>query len=174
RGDRPHGTRRPRGGCGPSTMCQHPPNGRRAMPRSRSVTAGWRVMHRFVVVACVSLLVLSACSGSSTKVDAPPPSASSPPRLSTPTTASSHASPADIHKIKHVVVIMQENRSFDTYFGRYPGADGIPEGVCVPNPRRHHCQRPFVDHSDVNGGGPHGADSARLDVNGGKMNGFVI
>ena len=23
----------------------------------------------------------------------------------------------DIHKIKHVVVIMQENRSFDTYFG---------------------------------------------------------
>ena len=32
----------------------------------------------------------------------------------------------DIHKIKHVVVIMQENRSFDTYFGTYPGADGIP------------------------------------------------
>src|SRR5437879_6481299 len=31
-----------------------------------------------------------------------------------------------IHKIQHVIVIMQENRSFDTYFGTYPGADGIP------------------------------------------------
>jgi phospholipase C len=39
---------------------------------------------------------------------------------------------AGIHKIKHVVVIMQENRSFDSYFGTYPGADGIPRGVCVP------------------------------------------
>ena len=31
-----------------------------------------------------------------------------------------------IHKIKHVIVIMQENRSFDSYFGTFPGADGIP------------------------------------------------
>ena len=31
-----------------------------------------------------------------------------------------------IHKIKHVVMIMQENRSFDSYFGTFPGADGIP------------------------------------------------
>ena len=38
----------------------------------------------------------------------------------------------DIHKIKHVIVIMQENRSFDTYFGTYPGADGIPMQNGVP------------------------------------------
>src|SRR5262245_53165792 len=31
-----------------------------------------------------------------------------------------------IHKIQHIVVIMQENRSFDSYFGTFPGADGIP------------------------------------------------
>jgi phospholipase C len=31
-----------------------------------------------------------------------------------------------IHKIKHIIVIMQENRSFDSYFGTYPGVDGIP------------------------------------------------
>ena len=36
------------------------------------------------------------------------------------------AAGGDIHNIKHVVVIMQENRSFDSYFGTYPGADGIP------------------------------------------------
>ncbi len=27
-----------------------------------------------------------------------------------------------IHKIRHVIIIMQENRSFDSYFGTYPGA----------------------------------------------------
>jgi len=46
-----------------------------------------------------------------------------------------------IHKIRHIVVIMQENRSFDSYFGTYPGADGIPKNVCVPNPMRGGCQR---------------------------------
>src|SRR5262245_21707263 len=52
-------------------------------------------------------------------------------------------------KIKHVVVIMQENRSFDSYFGTYPGADGLPAGVCVPDPAGG-CQRPFLDTADVN------------------------
>ena len=40
---------------------------------------------------------------------------------------------------------MQENRSFDSYFGTFPGADGIPRGgVCVPDPRGG-CVRPFHD-----------------------------
>ena len=34
--------------------------------------------------------------------------------------------PRGIHKIRHVVVIMQENRSFDAYFGTFPHAAGIP------------------------------------------------
>ena len=35
------------------------------------------------------------------------------------------ARPLDgIHRIRHIVVIMQENRSFDSFFGTYPGADG--------------------------------------------------
>jgi phospholipase C len=33
--------------------------------------------------------------------------------------------------IRHVVLLMQENRSFDHYFGRYPGADGVPAGAPV-------------------------------------------
>jgi phospholipase C len=38
--------------------------------------------------------------------------------------------------IKHFISLMQENHSFDNYFGTYPGADGIPEGTCMPvNPR---------------------------------------
>jgi len=45
----------------------------------------------------------------------------------------------NIHKIKHVIVIMQENRSFDHYFGTFPGADGIPRGVCLPDPHNGGC-----------------------------------
>jgi phospholipase C len=84
----------------------------------------------------------------------------------------------DIHKIKHVVIIMQENRSFDSYFGTYPGADGIPmqngvPTVCVPDPQTQQCVKPFRDAQDLNRGGPHGAVSAAADVNGGKMDGFI-
>jgi phospholipase C len=34
--------------------------------------------------------------------------------------------------IKHFISLMQENHSFDNYFGTYPGVDGIPEGTCMP------------------------------------------
>lgn len=89
------------------------------------------------------------------------------------------ASPdAGIHKIRHVVVIMQENRSFDSYFGTFPGADGIPmmrgvPAVCVPDPVTHDCVRPYHDRSNRNGGGPHDTIDAIRDVNGGKMDGFI-
>ncbi|MEA2158026.1 MAG: hypothetical protein QOD66_406 [Solirubrobacteraceae bacterium] len=83
-----------------------------------------------------------------------------------------------IHKIRHVVIVMQENRSFDSYFGTYPGADGIPmrNGVptaCAPDPLRHRCVRPFHDPHDVNHGGPHEQNAYNTDYAGGQMNGFV-
>ena len=84
---------------------------------------------------------------------------------------------AGIHKIKHVIIVMQENRSFDSYFGTFPGADGIPmkhgsPSVCAPNPLGS-CTRPYHDAADINGGGPHAKLNALADVNGGKMDGFV-
>ncbi|HEV2309826.1 MAG TPA: alkaline phosphatase family protein, partial [Acidimicrobiia bacterium] len=86
--------------------------------------------------------------------------------------------PPGVHKIQHVIVIQQENRSFDTYFGTYPGADGIPmkngqPTVCVNDPATGKCEKPSVDHADANGGGPHSEKNATADVNGGKMDGFV-
>jgi phospholipase C len=82
--------------------------------------------------------------------------------------------------IRHVIIIMQENRSFDNYFGTYPGANGIPNGTCVPlNPKTPSagCVVPFHDPHDVNAGGPHGAGNARADADDGlttqKMDGFV-
>jgi phospholipase C len=80
---------------------------------------------------------------------------------------------AGIHKIRHVVIIMQENRSFDSYFGTYPGADGIPPGVCVPDPLNGGCVAPFHDPRDLNFGGPHGLGNSLSDIDGGKMDGFV-
>src|SRR5689334_10431166 len=32
-------------------------------------------------------------------------------------------------RIQHIVFIIKENRSFDTYFGAYPGADGATTGM---------------------------------------------
>jgi phospholipase C len=85
-----------------------------------------------------------------------------------------------IHKIRHVVIIMQENRSFDSYFGTYPGADGIPglagnPGTlpCVPDPDRNTCESPYHDATDRDGGGPHGHQTALSDIAGGRMDGFI-
>jgi phospholipase C len=81
-------------------------------------------------------------------------------------------------KIKHVVIIMQENRSFDEYFGTYPGADGIPmqngiPTVCLPDPKLKQCDKPFYNPLDINVGGPHSTTSAMADINHSKMDGFV-
>jgi phospholipase C len=82
--------------------------------------------------------------------------------------------------IKHVIIIMQENRSFDSYFGAFPGVNGIPAGICVPlNPHLDGgpCVRPFHDVRDVNAGGPHGALNSQHDLDDGitthKMDGFI-
>jgi len=73
---------------------------------------------------------------------------------------------------------MQENRSFDSYFGTYPGADGIPmqngvPTVCVNDPQTGQCVKPYHNPNDLNGGGPHGQVNATADINGGKMDGFI-
>src|SRR5262249_29699184 len=78
------------------------------------------------------------------------------------------AAPQGIHKIQHVIMIMQENRSFDSYFGAYPGAAGIPMDhgvptVCVPD----------ALHRDSSQGGPHTNAASAHDVDHGKMDGFI-
>ena len=94
------------------------------------------------------------------------------------TNATNQSANSGIQKIKHIIVIMQENRSFDSYFGTYPGADGIPSKngvptVCVNDPQTGQCVKPYHNPNDINGGGPHGAPNSIADVNGGQMNGFI-
>jgi phospholipase C len=83
-----------------------------------------------------------------------------------------------IDHIEHVIFIVQENRSFDHYFGTYPGADGIPmrngaPSVCVPDTALHKCVKPYHSANLVNLGGPHTQRHSIADVDGGKMDGFV-
>ncbi len=138
--------------------------------RSGRRTRGWRNGTIVSGGVAVLALALSACSGA-------PSLSAAPPERVTGGPTGHYDVEAGIHKIKHVIIIEQENRSFDSYFGTYPEADGIPmkngvPTVCVPMPTGG-CQKPYHDASDVNGGGPHGKASAKADVDGGKMDGFI-
>jgi phospholipase C len=84
--------------------------------------------------------------------------------------------------VKHVIVIMQENRSFDNYFGTFPGADGLRTdasgnfATCVPlvvkNPAKG-CVKPFHDTSLYQSGAGHSYLSFLADLDNGAMDGFV-
>jgi phospholipase C len=132
------------------------------------------------VPALVALVATAAASSASSVARGRPgPTAWSASRQDAGSTASGSV-PAGIHKIRHVVVIMQENRSFDNYFGTYPGAVGIPglgghpgKVPCIPDPKRHRCVRPFHDRQDFNHGGPHARGNSFADIDHGKMNGFI-
>ena len=151
-------------------------------------------------VILVSILVLSAC-GTATSlppvVVIPNTGGSSPTaNPASPTAAPATLPPATLppnsqllptasnlalarQNIKHIVIIMQENRSFDSYFGTYPGANGIPMNngvptVCSADPKTGECIKPYYNPNDVNSGGPHAAASARTDIAGGQMNGFIV
>lgn len=79
--------------------------------------------------------------------------------------------------IEHFVVVMQQNHTFDNYFGTYPGANGIPDGTCMPtslsNENPASCVAPFeiTDHpiSDLS----HSDTTFAGQFQNGQMNGFV-
>jgi phospholipase C len=88
--------------------------------------------------------------------------------------------PSTVGKIEHVVLIMQENRSFDHYFGMYPGADGFTLDAtgaptnCNPDPHLDAgCVRSYHDPTDANSGGPHSAAAFKTCFDDGKMDGFI-
>jgi len=96
----------------------------------------------------------------------------------TPSPAMAAAAPAGIETIDHIIIVVQENRSFDHYFGTYPGADGIPRtddrwDVCLPDPVLDRCARPYHSTTFFDAGGAHNHSASVRDVNRGKMNGFV-
>jgi phospholipase C len=101
-----------------------------------------------------------------TKLDPPRPS-TAPPLVINAAAAS---------KIKHVFVLMQENHTFDNYFGTFPGADGVAGVNGVPlNPLvpGSPLVKPFhltqLRTPDLH----HGEVTSRAAFDNGKMDGFV-
>jgi phospholipase C len=88
---------------------------------------------------------------------------------STPTETSG---PSGVFKLDHLIFIVQENRSFDHYFG--PTNPDGSFSVCVPDKYQNGvCVPPYVSLSFDQNGGPHAHNDAVNDVNGGKMDGFI-
>lgn len=78
--------------------------------------------------------------------------------------------------IQHLVVLMQENHSFDNYFGTYPGADGFPPDTCMPiDPAdaSQGCVKPWHIGDQSISDLSHSASTYVDQYNGGKMDGFV-
>jgi phospholipase C len=86
-------------------------------------------------------------------------------------TASSTKTP-----IKHFVTLMQENHSFDNYFGTFPGANGIPPTACMPKDRRglpSGCIKPFSIGARASENLPVSRSVFNLQYARGAMDGFV-
>lgn len=107
------------------------------------------------------LLVLAAGVPTAARAEGPAPSE---PKTSTP--------------IKHFISLMQENHTFDNYFGTYPGADGIQPNTCMPydiyaDPGSP-CVKPFHITDSIPIFDPdHSQATAETQFNAGKMDGFV-
>ena len=84
-----------------------------------------------------------------------------------------------IENLQHVIFVVQENRSFDHYFGTFPGANGIPRGPrghfkpCIPDAQYGQCRHPYHDTNQFDMGGPHNQEASAGDVHGGQMDGFI-
>jgi phospholipase C len=88
--------------------------------------------------------------------------------------------PPPIGRIDHIIMIVQENRSFDHYFGMFPGVDGFtldkegnptnsnPDAKLDGGP-----QRAFHDPLDSNTGAKHDNIAFVTCFDDGKMDGFV-
>ena len=112
-----------------------------------------RRVHSRVAVAAAALLVAAVVSGAT--------------KASTTTAGSASTSP-----IQHVVVLMEENHSFDNYFGTFPGANGLPTNVCLPQKTSPTCVSPY-HITAFPGDLPHVNKAAVADIDNGRMDGFV-
>src|SRR5207302_7014161 len=70
--------------------------------------------------------------------------------------------------IKHVIFIIKENRSFDNYFGAYPGAAGATVGIKSDGTKVPLTRAPDVIQHDP----CHDFISGLIAIDGGKMEGF--
>jgi phospholipase C len=144
---------------------------RRRRPTGRQI-ARRRVFAGLVLVGVLAVAWVASPFGG---VDVPVPGGATSP--SPGTDRPGRVAPGET-PIEHVVFLIKENRTFDHYFGRYPGAEGATQGGTV------RCQQgqcrpagtvplrvaPYTQPHDIT----HGFRSGLFAINGGRMNGFNV
>jgi phospholipase C len=160
------------------SMQQAPPPARAPRPPRRGVGGGFAVFVAVMVLVIGAVVVVrGGINASSSPRTNPPPSSggsgstggsSSGGHSSTPGASSSNAPGQPGNPIKHVIFINKENRSFDNYFGKYPGADGattgkLSTGQVVPLEKAHDVIKHDICHDFISG---------LKAMDGGKMDGF--
>ena len=130
----------------------------------------------FVLAALAPFALPLAC-GSSGDVPATDTNDAAAPHTGTSTgTATNTAPPPDAAPptkpipIKHIVVVVKENHTFDNYFGSFPGAEGTTsckksDGTTFPCPRA-----PNITSHDIS----HAHSAGLVDYNNGKMDGWDL
>jgi phospholipase C len=122
-------------------------------------------MRRSVFFLCAAMsAALAACNGGTSSLGASAlPAVRAASRTISPNTGS-----GSIGNIKHVVIIVQENHSFDNLFAHFPGADGATRGKNAEG------QWVRLEKSDLYS--PEALNNSHLawgvDYDGGKMDGF--
>src|SRR5262252_699601 len=111
------------------------------------------------VVICISCFILIALGGchQSENVAA--------------TRTATQAAPGDgVQKIQHIVFLIKENRTFDHYFGTYPGADGTTSGMTSTGRTIPLAHAPDETPYDIG----HSWRDAPIAMNRGRMNKFDL
>jgi phospholipase C len=120
------------------------------------------------VTSALAAMLLSGCSVASVAHSTDVTLASSAQR---PQTSSEHLREG---RVQHIVIFTMENRSFDEMFGTYPGVNGLPNPApCNPDPNSGKSVCSYHSQTLVEYGGPHGDFAERIDLDGGKLDGFI-
>jgi phospholipase C len=75
-----------------------------------------------------------------------------------------------MHRIKHIVFIVKENRTFDNYFGTFPGADGATTGTISTGDVIPLGHAPDMTPNDID----HSFQAAVKAIDGGAMDQFDL
>src|SRR6266849_10921040 len=119
----------------------------------------WKNAYRFLAAfACVALVLIT--------LGRTPLGQNAPPR---PALKHHHHHPG-LAKLQHIVFLVKENRTFDNYFGTFPGVDGATSGTISTGDVIPLGQAPERVQPDIN----HSFQSAVMAIDGGAMDQFDL
>jgi phospholipase C len=122
--------------------------------RSQSASFNYRLVTWISVVALLAEMVVGQT-----------------PATNLPVQKKAAAPAGSISQIQHIVFILKENRTFDTYFGTYPGADGASTALISSGRTIHLGHTPDPPPRDISG---HGWFDAVNGMDGGRMDHFDL